>query len=237
MLEGLESWKLGLSLGLLTLALASACFKLHIGVFLLSQKRAKLLLDLLKDDSWRAAHPLRLQLACKQTFGRQMDDRDLLFILTRHDPLKLLLRRLRAGHFIRLSKEGKGFEDARSSPWFSFRTMERIVMLFSSIVTSAMLILCVYGWLKSWILGIGLIVEAAWLIWILISASLQMSAAHDLLRFEQQHPPVDFSLVVQKKPKKPTGKKNASNARRKDGTPSSTDKTLNELPTDAKQAA
>lgn len=193
MSESINGWQYVLAFLPVVLGISTVLIKMNTGLFLLSQKRTKLLLKLLKSNHWRTAHPATLQIACKQMLGKTLDDRDIVLILKRHDPLTLLLRRLRAGKFICRTEDGQSLRDVRSDPIFSYKLLENIVIFLSAIFAILLAIFCLIAWSSSVFAGAIAAVEAVWGIWILFILVAQLQAAHLLTEFERHHPPVDFS--------------------------------------------
>jgi hypothetical protein len=76
----------------------------------LATKKRKKLDALLKDDAWRIASSLELQLAFLDAFGFVMDDRLLRFAFSRANAMQLIRDLRRCQLMVRLTRDGAGLE-------------------------------------------------------------------------------------------------------------------------------
>lgn len=108
------------------LAILVGWWRLRDNSLRLSNRRWQPLLRLLESERWRGVPPLVLQKALKDVVGQQMDEREFEFILSRHNPLRLLGCRKGAGDGVTFCMRSFQYVDSRSKPWLSLKHMRQI---------------------------------------------------------------------------------------------------------------
>lgn len=174
--------------------------RLRERLWLLSSRRKRAARRLFKQAAWRKAAPLDLHFALEDAFGRGVESIELAFIERHQSPVRMLLDRIEAGHWLGYEQAPAGYVDARRPwlrRWLPFGVVSLLATMAAGLSLMVFLGLSLHFWQKEGArAGAILVLEGAGLFVILLKLSVMAEAARRILAAERYLPAIELPAAA-----------------------------------------